>query len=122
MDRQRDLPGLRPVVGARLRGQGHLVPVRFPPVVKPTRVTNTIRAQRFAHDEMTQAELARRIGVSRQTVIAIEQGRYSPSLEMAFQIAQVFGVPLDGVFQYSPGGGANGTCTPGDTDNDGGDD
>ena len=49
---------------------------------------------------MTQAELADRIGMTRQTVIAIEQGRYSPSLEMAFQIAQVFGVGLDGVFQY----------------------
>ncbi|MFD3539011.1 helix-turn-helix transcriptional regulator [Streptomyces sp. NPDC058662] len=49
---------------------------------------------------MTQAELARRIGVTRQTVIAIEQGRYSPSLEKAFQIARVFGVPLDHVFQY----------------------
>ncbi|MEV6578740.1 helix-turn-helix transcriptional regulator [Streptomyces sp. NPDC051582] len=69
---------------------------------------------------MTQAELARRIGVSRQTVIAIEQGRYSPSLEMAFQIAQVFGVPLDSVFQYSAGGGANGTCTTGGTDEEGG--
>lgn len=77
--------------------------------MKATRVTNTIRAQRFAHGEMTQAELARRIGVSRQTVIAIEQGRYSPSLEMAFQIARVFGVPLDTVFQYAahPGGSAN---------------
>ena len=49
---------------------------------------------------MTQAELAERIGVTRQTIIAIEQGRYSPSLEMAFQIAQAFGVPLDDVFQY----------------------
>ena len=68
--------------------------------MKPTRVTNSIRALRLAHDEMTQAELARRIGVTRQTVIAIEQGRYSPSLEMAFQIAHVFGVPLDDVFQY----------------------
>ncbi|MFD3454307.1 helix-turn-helix transcriptional regulator [Streptomyces sp. NPDC058691] len=68
--------------------------------MRPTRVTNEIRALRFAHDEMTQAELARRIGVTRQTVIAIEQGRYSPSLEMAFQIAHVFGVPLDDVFQY----------------------
>ncbi|MFB7785158.1 helix-turn-helix transcriptional regulator [Streptomyces vinaceus] len=85
-------------------------------MVKPTRVTNTIRAQRFAQDEMTQAELARRIGVSRQTVIAIEQGRYSPSLEMAFQIAQVFGVPLDSVFQYAAGGGAGGTCTAGGAD------
>nr|WP_204343027.1 helix-turn-helix transcriptional regulator [Micromonospora terminaliae] len=55
---------------------------------------------RFAHDEMTQAELAERIGVTRQTVIAIEQGRYSPSLEMAFRIARVFGVRLDDVFQY----------------------
>ncbi|MGW7197114.1 helix-turn-helix transcriptional regulator [Streptomyces chryseus] len=69
-------------------------------MVKPTRVTNAIRALRFTHGEMTQAELAGRIGVSRQTVIAIEQGRYSPSLEMAFQIARVFGVPLDAVFQY----------------------
>ncbi|MCX4694687.1 helix-turn-helix transcriptional regulator [Streptomyces sp. NPDC058646] len=69
-------------------------------MVRATRVTNTIRALRFAHDEMTQAELARRIGVSRQTVIAIEQGRYSPTLEMAFQIARVFAVPLDRVFQY----------------------
>lgn len=68
--------------------------------MKPTKVTNTIRALRFAHGEMTQAELARRIGVTRQTVIAIEQGRYSPSLEMAFQIAHVFGVPIDDVFQY----------------------
>ncbi|GAA4583633.1 helix-turn-helix transcriptional regulator [Planotetraspora phitsanulokensis] len=69
-------------------------------MVKPTRVTNRIRALRFAHDEMTQAELAERIGVTRQTVIAIEQGRYSPSLEIAFQIAHVFKVPLDEVFQY----------------------
>lgn len=58
-------------------------------MVRPTRVTNAIRALRFAHGEMTQADLARRIGVTRQTVIAIEQGRYSPSLEMAFQIALV---------------------------------
>ncbi|MFC3499982.1 helix-turn-helix transcriptional regulator [Micromonospora sp. NPDC000316] len=49
---------------------------------------------------MTQAELADRIGVTRQTVIAIEQSRYSPSLEMAFKIARVFGVRLDDVFQY----------------------
>jgi putative transcriptional regulator len=69
-------------------------------VVKPTLVTNRIRALRFEHGEMTQADLAARIGVTRQTVIAIEQGRYSPSLEMAFQIAQVFGVRLDDVFSY----------------------
>ena len=70
-------------------------------MVKPTRVTNEIRRLRFANAEMTQAELADRIGVTRQTVIAIEQGRYSPSLEMAFQIARVFGVPLDEVFGYA---------------------
>ena len=67
---------------------------------KPTRVTNSIRALRFANGEMTQAELAARIDVTRQTIIAIEQGRYSPSLEMAFQIARVFRVPLEQVFQY----------------------
>jgi putative transcriptional regulator len=67
---------------------------------RPTKVTNSIRALRFAHGEITQAELAARIGVTRQTIIAIEQGRYSPSLEMAFQIARVFQVPLDDVFQY----------------------
>lgn len=66
----------------------------------PTKVINSIRALRFAHGEMTQAELAERIGVTRQTIIAIEQGRYSPSLEMAFQIAHVFGVRIDDVFQY----------------------
>ncbi|MFI5845441.1 helix-turn-helix transcriptional regulator [Catenuloplanes sp. NPDC051500] len=69
-------------------------------MVKPTRVTNSIRALRLDAGEMTQADLAARIGVTRQTVIAIEQGRYSPSLEMAFQIARVFGVPLEAVFQY----------------------
>jgi putative transcriptional regulator len=69
-------------------------------VVKPTKVTNAIRSLRFSHGEMTQAELADHIGVTRQTVIAIEQGRYSPSLELAFQIARVFGVPLDEVFSY----------------------
>ena len=69
-------------------------------MVKPTRVTNEIRRLRFANAEMTQADLADRIGVTRQTIIAIEQGRYSPSLEMAFQIARVFKVPLEDVFQY----------------------
>jgi putative transcriptional regulator len=69
-------------------------------VVKPTRVTNSIRRLRFERGEMTQAELAERVGVTRQTVIAIEQGRYSPSLEMAFQIAHVLSVPLEDVFQY----------------------
>jgi putative transcriptional regulator len=69
-------------------------------MVKPTKVTNSIRALRFAADEMTQAQLADRVGVTRQTIIAIEQGRYSPSLEVAFKIARVFGVPLDEVFHY----------------------
>jgi putative transcriptional regulator len=68
--------------------------------VRPTQVTNSIRALRFANDEMTQADLADRIGVTRQTVIAIEQGKYSPSLELAFQIARVFDVPLENVFHY----------------------
>ena len=68
-------------------------------MVKPTRVTNRIRALREALG-ITQAELARRIGVTRQTVIAIEQERYSPTLELAFQIARVFGAGLDDVFQY----------------------
>jgi putative transcriptional regulator len=67
---------------------------------KPTRVTNSIRALRTAHGGMTQADLARDLGVTRQTVIAIEQGKYSPSLEMAFQIARALGRPLDDVFQY----------------------
>ncbi len=67
---------------------------------KPTKVTNAIRSLRFAHGEMTQAELADRVGVTRQTIIAIEQGKYSPSLEMAFRIARVFVAPLDDVFQY----------------------
>ena len=70
-------------------------------MAKPTRITNRIRALRFAADEMTQAELADRVGVTRQTIIAIERGRYSPSLEMAFKIAQVFDAPLGDVFEYS---------------------
>ena len=68
--------------------------------MKPTRITNAIRALRFANNEMTQAELAERVGVTRQTIIAIEQGKYSPSLEVAFLIARALGVRLDDVFQY----------------------
>ncbi|MCY0925414.1 helix-turn-helix transcriptional regulator [Streptomyces sp. H27-H1] len=68
--------------------------------MKPTGITNRIRTLRFERAEMTQAELAERIGVTRQTVIAIEKGRYSPSLETAFRIARVFAVPLEQVFQY----------------------
>jgi len=64
-------------------------------------VQNSIRRLRFDHDEMTQQTLADRIGVTRQTVNAIELGKYSPTLEVAFRIAAVFGVPLDEVFQYN---------------------
>ena len=70
-------------------------------LIRPsTKVRNSIRALRFQHGEMTQQALADRIGVTRQTVIAIEQGRYSPTLETAFRIAAAFGAPLDQVFQY----------------------
>lgn len=65
-------------------------------------ITNTIRRLRFEHDEMTQQALAEHIGVTRQTVNAIELGKYSPSLEVAFRIAAVFGRPLNDVFQYVP--------------------
>ena len=68
-------------------------------MVKPTKVTNTIRALRETAG-LTQAELAARIGVTRQTLIAIEQERYSPSLEVAFKIASALGKPLDQVFHY----------------------
>ena len=64
-------------------------------------IENTIRRLRFEHGEMTQAELAERIGMTRQTVIAIEQGKYAPSLEAAFRIADVFGVPLADVFSWT---------------------
>lgn len=65
-----------------------------------TCIRNTIRTLRFHHDEMTQKELAGQIGVTRQTVNAIEGGKYSPSLEVAFRIAKVFGKPLEDVFQF----------------------
>jgi putative transcriptional regulator len=66
-----------------------------------TVVSNRIRQLRFEHGEMTQQELAQRIGVTRQTINAIELGKYSPSLEAAFRIAEVFGVQLEQVFQYN---------------------
>lgn len=69
-------------------------------MVKATRITNNIRALRAAANEMTQVELAARVGVTRQTVIAIEQGRYSPSLEVAFKMARVFDVSLEEIFGY----------------------
>ncbi len=66
----------------------------------PTRVTNRIRVLRFEHGEMTQQALADAVGVTRQTIIAIEQGRYSPTLEAAFRIAAVFNAPLEAVFRF----------------------
>ncbi|MAC38381.1 MAG: transcriptional regulator [Oceanicaulis sp.] len=69
-------------------------------MAKSTPITNQIRTLRFHTNEMTQAELAEKVGVTRQTVIAIEQGKYSPSLEVAFKIARIFGVGLEDVFQY----------------------
>jgi putative transcriptional regulator len=68
--------------------------------VKAPPIANQIRRLRFEHGEMTQAELAQKIGMTRQTVAAIEAGKYSPSLEAAFRIAQVFGADLGEVFQW----------------------
>ena len=64
-------------------------------------LSNQVRTLRFHHDEMSQAELGQQVGVTRQTIAAIEAGKYSPSLEVAFRIAQVFGVPLTEVFQWT---------------------
>jgi putative transcriptional regulator len=64
-------------------------------------IANNIRRLRFEAGEMTQEELARRIGMTRQTVAAIEQRKYAPSLEAAFRIARVFGQPLEAVFQWA---------------------
>jgi len=64
------------------------------------KIRNNIRKLRFHHNEMTQEQLAEKAGVTRQTIIAIESAKYSPSLELAFRIALVFGVPLGDVFSY----------------------
>jgi len=64
-------------------------------------IRNNIRKLRFHHNEMTQEQLAEKVGVTRQTIIAIENAKYSPSLELAFRIALVFGVPLGAVFSYT---------------------
>ena len=68
-----------------------------------SQVRNNIRKLRFLHNEMTQEQLAAEVGVTRQTIIAIESAKYSPSLELAFRIARVFGVPLEEVFSYDAG-------------------
>ncbi len=65
-------------------------------------ISNNIRKLRFYHDEMTQKELADKVGVTRQTIVAIENAKYSPSLELAFRIAFVFDSPLEEVFTYDP--------------------
>ncbi|MBE0670340.1 MAG: helix-turn-helix transcriptional regulator [Anaerolineales bacterium] len=67
-----------------------------------SRVKNNIRKLRFNHDEMTQEQLAKKVGVTRQTIIAMESEKYAPSLELAFRIARIFGVPLEEVFYYTP--------------------
>lgn len=63
-------------------------------------INNNIRNLRFSHNEMTQQQLADHVGVTRQTIVAIEKGKYSPSLELAFRIARVFKLPLEDVFTY----------------------
>ncbi len=63
-------------------------------------IKNNIRKLRFNNNEMTQQELADKLGVSRQTVLAIESAKYSPTLELAFKIAEIFNVKLEDVFQY----------------------
>ena len=67
------------------------------------KINNRIRRLRFDHNEMTQEELANRVGCTRQTIIALEQNKYVPSIELAFRIAKAFGVPLEEVFQYENG-------------------
>lgn len=67
-------------------------------------ISNNIRKLRFYHGEMTQKELAEKVGVTRQTIVAIEKAKYSPSLELAFRIARVFDSPLEEVFSYDPKG------------------
>ena len=68
----------------------------------PTSIKNNMRRLRFDANEMTQQTLAAHVGVTRQTIIAIEAAKYSPSLELAFKIADVFSVPFEKVFQYKP--------------------
>jgi putative transcriptional regulator len=67
-------------------------------------IINNIRKLRFNADEMTQQELADKTGVTRQTIVAIENGKYSPTLELAFRIARIFNTPLEEVFSFDPNG------------------
>ena len=70
-------------------------------------INNSIRKFRFNNDEMTQQQLAEKVGVTRQTIIAIENGKYSPSLELAFRIAHAFNAPLEEVFSFNPEADSN---------------
>src|SRR5690606_8822855 len=99
LGRQLHVLRVRRLVDHRRHRKRRRLPPRTRLMVKPTKVTNTIRAVRESAG-MTQAELARQVGVTRQTLIAIEQGRYSPTLELAFQRARAFGVGLDDLFDY----------------------
>ena len=75
-------------------------------------ISNRIRRLRFDHGEMTQQQLADKVGVTRQTIIAMEQGKYAPSLPLAFRIARAFNTTVEDVFQYPDGDGA----APGQSD------
>lgn len=68
----------------------------------PPPIANQIRRLRFEHGEMTQSDLAQRIGMTRQTIAAVEAGKYAPSLEAAFRISRVFGAGVEDVFQWLP--------------------
>ncbi len=70
-------------------------------MAKKIEISNNLRRLRFFADEMTQQELAERAGISRQTIISIEAGKYTPSLELAFRLAEAFGVKLEDVFEYT---------------------
>ena len=72
----------------------------MPPSKQPGPLTNQIRRMRFEHGEITQQDLADRIGVTRQTIIALESGKYTPSLLLAFKLARAFAVGIEGLFQY----------------------
>ena len=71
-------------------------------------LSNRVRRLRFDHGEMTQQQLADKARVTRQTIIAIEAGKYAPSLPLAFRIARAFGTPLEDVFQYAVNGESSG--------------
>lgn len=89
------------MLGGKEHGDFHIVSSGRRLVTRPRlKLKNQIRRLRFEHGEMTQQELARRAGCTRQTINAIEASKYGPSLELAFRIASVFGVGIEEVFQY----------------------